>query len=253
MKPIIPFFLLCLGLSATWLPGQTLHLILLCDTRNSKAAFAQTCQADYDHLRKEADTMARSIQYDLHVHALIGPDFTAKKLDETIAGLRADAADVILFYYSGAAFCNKDEAYKDENRWLRLENESVSFGARAANIKRKGARLNIFLIDGCGLNLSLSDSIGGSRSITQNIYRQLLQASGSVTAFSSSCSEYSLTDRRGSFFTNSMLQAFRYYGSIGYGSLNWQHILQMILTTVILLTLLILWQAGCELMITEAW
>ena len=220
-----------------WLPAcfpsaklaaqKNLHAILLCDTQNPKPDFAASCRVDFRNFRREVDTMAAKTGRRLRLHTLTGADFTRTRLDETVAGLRADTGDVLLFYFSGAAFCDGAISDPKRSRMLRLRNEeNIQFADLADRLKAKHARLNVFLVDGCGLNASLSDTVGGQMSVSLNIYQQLFSASGTVTAFASSCSELAICDKnKGGFFTRCFLESLDYYSNMGFGNLNWETLL----------------------------
>ncbi len=228
MKRLILFFLLT-GLALTNLPSQTLHAILVANTKSVMPEFAEICKADLLHFRQEAQEMANGAGYAPELYELSGDDFTSAKLQALVASVQPKEGDAILFYFSGAAFCDSTDPGRDCNRYLRLGKDSkdLLYTDRLFDtLEGKKARLKIFIVDGCSL-LRSPPGIGRDRGVAppQRVYQSLFSACGTLRIFSSQCSEYSYGDGRGSLFTNAFLAAIDHFIKTNSPSLTWRQLL----------------------------
>ena len=225
MKRNIIFLLIALlGISFST-HAQTLHAILLGDTKDSVEEFAESCKADLTIMNREVNFMAESAKLKPEIHEIRDENFTSAQLKKIASSLQIGSDDIVLVYYSGAGFCEKGKP--EDERALRMgldDDDIISTAEVLSIIQPKDAGLNILMVDACALVREVA--MGPDRGdVTEQFYQSLLSACGTVKVFSSKCSEYSFGDEKGGFFTNSYIEAVDHYIDLEYESVTWNNLL----------------------------
>ena len=139
---------------------------------------------------------------------------------------------MVILFISCAAVCDAgepDTTIRYKNRWLCFDaancNHTLSTDMLLSIIENKKARLNVLIVNACGIEVNIPVFAGNMGDAERSIYRSLLGACGTVRAFSSKCTQYSYGDKNGGLYTNALLDAIKHFISIGDTNLSWKALL----------------------------
>ena len=210
----------------------TMHLIVVADVEDRN--IGEAGKVDVQGIGKEFQAAANEIGVKVKSTYIADSNFSRTTVVNFINNdLKPGSNDIVVFVYTGHGFRfdNDSDPYPrfslTRNRQSPVEN-NLSASEVYNSIKRKGARLNITIVDACnskigidkpnyneGVVLKPSDA-GISRSAVASLF---LNTRGNILMAAATKGEYALSSARiGGFFIHSFLDAFMYETSIANGS-----------------------------------
>ncbi len=209
----------------------TMHLIVVADVEDRN--IGEAGKVDVLGIGKEFQAAANEVGITLKPTLIAGDSFSRTNVVNAINNLKPGSNDIVVFVYTGHGFRfdNDVDSYPrfslTRNRQSPVEN-NLSATEVYDSLKRRGARLNITIVDACnskigidkpnyneGVVLKPSDA-GISRSAVAALF---LNTRGSILMAAASKGEYALSNTKiGGFFIHSFLDAFMYETSVANGS-----------------------------------
>lgn len=141
-----------------------LHLLLIANTNDK--TIGKTCAVDKEATFKTFEEIAGFLEINFAPTVIAGNDFSKINVEKALNGLKPGPNDIVIFYYSGHGFSNKEDRYAFPYLDLRDKSYQQYGGQYTMNmeaiyqkIKSKGARLNLVLSDCCNNDPSQSNNI----------------------------------------------------------------------------------------------
>ena len=205
---------------ATWLcwPGQaalatTLHAILAGNTLDTYIGQAVT--QDIEQFQQELQTIAKATGMRVRRVELTGTQLRKATLMDTISGLRPNADDVVIFYFSGHGF-----SLRGKDQWpymSMLDDEALDEKWVFDTLAALRPRLLMVFADSCNNvipeayapDISLSRQFKVAGNVQENYQALFLHARGAILASSSQHNEVSSSFKNGSAFTLQFFSALR--------------------------------------------
>lgn len=234
---LLLILLLCLvlGVSQNGL-SQTIHAIIVADTKNHSPEFATGCTFDVDTMNNSLQLIADGIRYKLSLTVVKGDDFNRAKLDQTLNAITAETNDIVLLYYTGHGF--NREGREDKFPYLVIENgKEPAIRDLHKLLVAKNARMTITIADACNNILPFPTSRGATPRLipkgatTTEDYNKILQklfaeTAGDIMITSSTPPEQScMYSNLGSFFTRSFNAALFYASKLN-SEITWETLLE---------------------------
>jgi hypothetical protein len=208
-------FLIGLILNFCFSHAQKFHLVMVGDTQDER--IGESCDRDIDRISSEANTICRSIGYQLNRLIIKDENFTPTNIKEALATLNCGKEDIIYFHYSG----HGKRSIDNETHWPDLD-----FKDRGTlpllEIKKwigtKPARLKIVIADCCnqfssGTDRPTFEPIPSlmTTNIEGNRKKLFTESSCFVISSGSQPGQFSYgTYEEGGYFTNAFLEALQY-------------------------------------------
>ncbi|HZK07131.1 MAG TPA: caspase family protein [Bacteroidales bacterium] len=224
--------------------AQTLHCIIAGATNEQNSVIREGTRLSIDAMMSEIGAIEKNTSVRRKVYELTGTNFKSENLQKTIGDLNCNENDVILFYYNGHGFRYRDQSDKWPTLFMGYHIEgfddtylrSISLSKIANELKAKGARLTILIVDCCNGELSvLSPSdieVNGIASLNFSVrnserFKELYeQSSGFIIVSSSEPGQTSgVSSRYGGYFTNSFLEIHKELTSIS-NYADWNDLLE---------------------------
>lgn len=209
----------------------TMHLIVVADIEDRN--IGETVKVDVQGIGKEFQAAANEIGVAIKPTLIAGSDFSRTNVVNALNNLKPGSNDIVVFIYTGHGFRFDDDTdYYPRFSITRNRQSPVDNNLSASEVynalKRKGARLNITLVDACnskigldkpdyneGVVLKPSDA-GISRRAVASLF---LNTRGNILMAAANKGEKALSNTKiGGFFIHSFLDAFMYETSIANSS-----------------------------------
>ncbi len=145
------------GVGVFSVQAQTLHAILVADTKD--AVLASACERDLEVMHRQLSQAAAAMSYTLSEQTVSRDLFSTRQLSLVLNTLKVQPQDVVFFYYTGHGYNVRDR--KDAFPFLHIQKNEELLAENPALkdvhelLKKKKARLCITLGDCCN-NLSLN-------------------------------------------------------------------------------------------------
>lgn len=218
----------------------TMHLIIVADIEDRK--IGEAGRVDVLGIGKEFQAAANEIGVTLKPTLITGEGFNKTNVVNTLNNLKPGSNDIVVFVYTGHGFRFDDDT-SDFPRFSLTRNRQSPVGNNLLAsevydaLKKKGARLNITIVDACnnelgidkpdvdeGVILRPSDA-GISRRATATLF---LNTRGNIIVAAAKRGQLAGADSKiGGIFMHSFLDAFMYETSItNSSSPSWQTIIE---------------------------
>jgi len=207
-----------------------MHLIVVADTAVSDIGSYD--QIDAESIVREFRVAANEIGIRFSPTIVSGGSFSQSVVLSTLNGIMPSSNDIVIFAYSGHGFrLDGDNDPYPRLNFARDRRDPSGNNLSASEVfnilKRKGARLNITLVDACNDSLdktkfgyqtgySLKDSASGISGGA--VAKLFLSTRGNIIVAAATKGELAGTDNKGGYFTRSFLDAFRAETSLAYTS-----------------------------------
>ena len=206
----------------------TMHLVVVADTDDPDIGRGDS--VDAQGIKREFEIAANAIGIRFNHLIISGSSFSRNAVVNTLNGLDPGSNDIVVFAYTGHGFRYDDDDSDPYPRFYLGKNRQSPDGnnLQASEVfnalKRKGARLNITIVDACnskvgtrkpryesGVALKASDAGINGRAVAT----LFLNSRGNIIVASSSEGEKSRTNsEKGGYFIHSFLEAFKYQTSL---------------------------------------
>jgi hypothetical protein len=219
--------------------SATMHLIVVANTEDEDIGAGDAIDANA--VTKEFGIAANEIGIGFRPIIISGSMLSRNNVVTTLNNLNPSSNDIVVFVYTGHGFRFDDDSDPYPRFALTRNRQSVVgnnlSGSEVYNaLKRKGARLNITIIDSCnskiglnkpndegGLVLKPSDAGISRRAVTA----LFLNTRGNIIMAAASKGETSATNSTtGGYFMHAFMNAFMYETSlVNTGTPSWQTII----------------------------
>lgn len=134
--------------------GTRLLMMVVANTNDK--TIGKTCAVDKESMYKTFSELAEFLEIGFVPTVITGDDFSKANVDKALNALRPTEQDIVVFYYSGHGFSDRNDAYSFPYLDLRDKSFQAFGGQYTLNmeaiykkIKLKGGRLNLVLSDCC--------------------------------------------------------------------------------------------------------
>lgn len=212
MRRLHSILFLCLNLFFIPLQSAEMHTLMLVDSDSDSDFYL-----DYLRVSSELETACLHTGLEMREKLFSGRQFRVGSLKRYLSILQVEPDDVIVFYYTGHGFRDRDQ----DGPWPKIdflwERGSMDMQEIFTILEAKGARFVLAMSDTCNNFADANIFLGGFRhskaykgNVVSEAYKKLfLDVRGHIYVTSSDVGEYSYVTHRGSVFTNAFIASLK--------------------------------------------